>query len=61
VEHTEQVVDEQNRTRVGPCVIITPPPPEQHNQQFMASKMLDIPGLPRPTNMLKVIYGKNVL
>lgn len=60
VEHTEQAVDEQNKTRAGPCVIVTPPPPDQH-QQRRTSKTLDIPGLPWPTNMLKVIYGKHVM
>ncbi|XP_023710920.1 diacylglycerol kinase eta isoform X3 [Cryptotermes secundus] len=54
VEHTEQAVDEQNKTRAGPCVIVTPPPPDQH-QQRRTSKTLDIPGLPRPTNTLKVL------
>jgi hypothetical protein len=60
VEHTELAVDEQNKTHAGPYVIITPPPPDQH-QHRRASKTLDIPGLPRPTNMLKVIYGKHIL
>lgn len=61
VEHTEQAVDEQNKPHAGPCVIVTPPPPPDQHQQCRTSKTLDIPGLPRPTNMLKVIYGKHVL
>jgi hypothetical protein len=60
VEHTEQAVDEQNKTRAGPSFVVTPPPPDQH-QQRKASKTLDIPGLPRPVDTLKVIYVKHVL
>jgi diacylglycerol kinase (ATP) len=60
VEHTEQAVDEQNKTRASPSFVVTPPPPDQH-QQRRASKTLDIPGLPRPTDTLKVIYGKHAL
>jgi hypothetical protein len=60
VEHTEQAVDEQNKTRAGPSFVVTPPPPDQH-QQRKASKTLDIPGLPGPVDMLKVIYVKHFL
>ena len=55
VEHTEQAVDEQNKTtevRSGPSFLITPPPPDQP-QTPRTTKTLDIPGLPRPTDTLK--------
>lgn len=59
VEHTEQAVDEQNKTRAGPSFLITPPAPDQ--QQRQASKTLDIPGLSRPISTLKVSYDKFAL
>jgi diacylglycerol kinase (ATP) len=60
VEHTEQAVDEQNKTHAGPSFVVTPPPPDQP-QQRKPSKTLDIPGLPRPLDSLKVIHVKHVL
>jgi len=56
VEHTEQAVDEQNKTCAGPSFLVTPPVSDE--QQLRASKTLDIPGLPRPTDTLKVVRGK---
>jgi hypothetical protein len=56
VEHTEQAVDEQNKTRAGPSFLVTPPAPDE--QHHRASKTLDIPGLSQPTSTLKVSYGK---
>jgi hypothetical protein len=62
VEHAEQAVDEQNKTRAGPSFLVTPPAPQQQQQhQRRASRTLDIPGLSRPTSTLKVSCGKLVL
>jgi len=59
VEHAEQAVDEQNKTRVGPSFLITPPPPDE--KEFRSSKTLDIPSLPQTSNTLKVPYNMLVL
>lgn len=59
VEHAEQAVDEQNKTRAGPSFLITPPPPDE--EEFSSSKTLDIPSLPQKSNMLKVPYNMLVL
>jgi hypothetical protein len=55
VEHAEQAVDEQNKTRAGPSFLVTPPPPDE--QQFRSSMTVDIPSLPQTSNMLKVLYS----
>ena len=59
VEHAEQAVDEQNKTRAGPSFLITPPPPDE--EECRSSKTLDIPSLPETSSMLKVPYNMLVL
>lgn len=59
VEHAEQAVDEQTKTRAGPSFLITPPAPD--DKQIRSSETLDIPSLSQTTNMLKVSYNHLVL